>query len=306
MDFIFSHPKWLFLLFSIPLVFFIHFYSLGNRKKKALQFANFDAISRIEGVDFFSKNIVILFINVLILASLTFAISGLTMRTTAESSSFSYVLAIDSSQSMEADDFSPDRITVAKELASDFVDSSPVDVKIGVVSFSSSSRIEQDMTEKRDELKSAIDSIILSGLGGTDLYDAILTSTNLLIKENQKSVLLLSDGQINVGNLDDAIDYANDNDVIINTIGMGTLEGGETQYALSKLDEDALKSVAYETGGIYFPAQDKINLSTAFSNIFQLTKRKVSIELFDYLILFAIMLVVVKFFLTNTKYVDLI
>ena len=306
MDFIFSHPKWLFLLFSIPIVFFIHFYSLGNRKKKALQFANFDAISRIEGVDFFSKNIVILFINVVILLALVLAMSGLTFRTTMESSSFSYVIAIDSSQSMEAKDFSPDRITVAKKLASDFVDSAPVDVKMGVVSFSSSSRIEQDMTEARDELKNGINEIVLSGLGGTDLYDALVTSTNLMTKETTKAVVLLSDGQINIGRLDEALSYAKDYDVVINTIGMGTLEGGETQYAFSKLDEDSLKSIAYETGGVYYAAQDEANLSMAFSNIFQLTKRRVSIELFDYLIILAIGLLVIKFFLTNTKYVDLI
>ncbi len=306
MDFIFSHPKWLFLLFAIPLVFFIHFYSLGNRKKKALQFANFDAISRIEGVDFFSKNIVILFINVVILLALVFAISGLTFRTTMESSSFSYVIAIDSSQSMEAKDFNPDRITAAKEVASDFVDSSPVDVRMGVVSFSSSSRIEQDMTKDSDELKNGINSIILSGLGGTDLYDAILTSTNLMSKETNKAVVLLSDGQINVGRLDEALSYAKDYNVVINTIGMGTLEGGETQYAFSKLDEDSLKSIAYETGGVYYPAQDKANLSMAFLDIFQLTKRRVSIELLDYLIILAIALLVIKFFLTNTKYIDLI
>ena len=105
MIFSFTHPQYLLFLFLIPIFFMIHFFSLSNRKKVALKFANFDAISRIMGVDFFSKNVIILFLNSIIILFLVFALSGLTMHTTRESSSFSFVLAMDTSQSMEANDF---------------------------------------------------------------------------------------------------------------------------------------------------------------------------------------------------------
>jgi Ca-activated chloride channel family protein len=161
------------------------------------------------------------------------------------------------------------------------------------------------MTEKKDELKRAIDSIIISGIGGTDLYEAVLTSTNLLKNENQKAIVLLSDGQVNVGNVDDAVEYANANNVVINTIGIGTPEGGQTEFAISKLDEDSLKSLAYSTGGVYFSAANKQNLTNSFSQIFKVTRRKVTIETVDYLLLLAIILVVLEFFLSNTKYMNL-
>lgn len=304
-SFSFSHPQYLFLLFAIPILFFIHFLALGNKKKSALRFANFDAIAKIEGIDFFSKNVVILFLNILIVVSIIFAVSGLTLHTNMQSSSFSFVLAIDSSQSMEADDFSPSRIVVARQTAVDFVNSAPVDVKMGVVSFSGSSRIEKDMSKRDDEIKNAINGIKIGGFGGTDLYEAILTSTNLLKNEDHKAIILLSDGQINVGTVDNAVDYANDNEVIVHAIGMGTKEGGNTEFGFSKLDEDSLKSIAYYTGGSYFSAENKENLSNAFISIFDLTERKVAIQLFDYLILFALVLLVFQFFLTNTKYVNL-
>ena len=57
-EFTFLHPKFLFFLFAIPILFVIHFLSLTNRKKVALKFANFNAIARIQGIDFFSKNLV--------------------------------------------------------------------------------------------------------------------------------------------------------------------------------------------------------------------------------------------------------
>lgn len=304
--FSFLHPQYLWLLFVIPLIFLIHFFSLSNRKKVALKFANFDSISRIEGIDFFSKNVFVLFLNVLIATSIVFSLSGLTFHTIAKSSDFSYVIALDSSQSMEATDFSPNRITVAKQTIVSFLNNAPLGVRFGLISFSGSTKIEKDMTERKDEVKSSLFDIGISGFGGTDIYEAVLTAANLLKNENQKAVIILSDGQINVGNIDDAIDYANDHDLIVHTIGIGTKEGGETPYGLSKLDDDSLKSLAFNTNGNYTSAGDSNELSKAFNNIYQFKNKKVSINLNDYLLLFAFALIVIEFFLTSTRYINLI
>jgi Ca-activated chloride channel family protein len=305
MDFIFTHPQYLFLLFAIPVIFLIHFISLSNKKKKALRFANFDAIAKIQGIDFFSKNITILSLNILVAVFIIFAISGLTLHTTMQSSSFSFVLAIDSSQSMQADDFSPSRIAVAKETAIDFVNNAPIGVKIGVISFSGSTRIEQDLTTKKDEIKNSINGIEVGNFAGTDIYEAVLTSSNLLKFEPHKAVVLLSDGQINVGTIDDAIDYANKNQVIVHAIGMGTEAGGSTGYSFSKIDEDSLQSLAYNTKGVYVGAKNKENITNAFLDIFSKTESQVAIDLSDYFLIASLVLLVLGFFLNNTRYVNL-
>ncbi len=305
MIFSFSHPQYLFLLFIIPIFFMIHFFSLGNRKRVALKFANFDAIARIQGVDFFSKNIVILSLSLLIIFSMVLAVSGLNVQVSKESSSFSFVIAIDASESMEADDFYPNRIAVAKQTAIDFINEAP-EIRVGIVSFSGNAYIDQDMSEDKVEVKNAINNIKIGGWGGTDLYEAVITSANLLEDEEYKAIILLSDGQINVGKLDDIIDYAQKKDVIIHSIAIGTKEGGRTTYAISKLDEDSLKSVSYNTGGDYFLAENKEALSQSFLDILKLTKKKVSIRLSDYLVLFAIALFAIEFFLANTKYFNFI
>lgn len=301
----FSHPQYLFLLFIIPLFFMIHFFSLSNKKRVALKFANFDAIAKIKGVDFFSKNIVILCLNLLIISSMVLAVSGLNIQVSKESSSFSFVVAIDASESMGADDFYPNRITVAKQTAIDFIDEAP-EIRVGIVSFSGNTYIDQDMSEDKVEIKNAIDNIKIDGWGGTDLYEAVITSANLLKNEEYKSIILLSDGQINIGKLEDIIDYAQKKDVIIHAIAIGTKEGGRTTYAISKLDEDSLKSISYNTGGGYFLAEDKEALSQSFLDILKLTKKKVSIKFSDYLVLFAIILFIIEFFLANTKYFNLV
>ncbi|MBU0894021.1 MAG: VWA domain-containing protein [Nanoarchaeota archaeon] len=305
MNFTFSHPQYLFFLFALPLLFFIHFLSLSNRKKVALRFANFEAISKIQGVDFFSKNVVTLFLNLFIVFFLILAVSGLTMHVLKEASSFSFVIAIDSSQSMEADDLYPNRLDVSKQTAVEFLETIPFGSKIGIISFSGSSYIEQDLTEDKIELTNAIGSIQLSGFGGTDLYEAVITGSNLLKNEDSKAIILLSDGQINVGTIDDSIDYAHKNDVIIHSIAIGTQEGGMANYAISKVDEDSLKSIAYNTGGSFFSVETGEELSESFLAISSLTEKKVAIGLASYLLVFAIVLFVIQFFLSNTRYLNL-
>ena len=306
MLFSFSHSQYLFLLLIIPLFFIIYFYSLSNKKKVALKFANFEAIGRIKGIDFFSKNIIIFVLNLFLALLLVFAVSGLTIEVFKETSSFSFVIAIDASQSMEADDFYPDRISAAKQTAIDFVDNAPLGVKFGVLSFSGNTYVEQDLSDDKTEVKNSISNIKVEGWGGTDLYEAVITSSKLLSDEEYKAIILLSDGQINVGKLEDIINYAQRNDIIIHSIAIGTKEGGKTPYAISKLDEDYLMSISHNTGGSYFLAEDEDTLLQSFLEILELTNKEVSIKLSDYLIFFAIVLFVVEFFIVNTRYFNFV
>lgn len=298
----FAHSKYLFLLLVTPIFILIHFLTLKIVKKKALKFANFEAIARVKGVDLFSKNIVILFLSIIIAILLILTISGLTLHKQAEASSFSFVLAIDSSRSMEADDLSPNRLAAAKETARSFVNSVPITTRIGIISFSGNSYIEKDLTENKDEIETAINKIQKSTIEGTDINELIITSTNLLKNEEGKAIVLLSDGQINIGKIEEAIEYANDNDVIIHTIGIGTKEGGKTSYGFSKIDEDSLKVLAYNTGGEFFNAENKEKLFESFNEVLKVTKRKVSIDLSSYLLLIAILLFIIEYFLISTRY----
>ena len=302
--FYFAEPKFLILLLVIPLLIFIHFFSINNRKKIALKFANFEAIGRIEGVDFFSKNITDLVLSILIVSLLIFTISGLTLQTINQASAFSFVIAIDNSQSMSATDLPPNRLAASQETASHFVESTLFGTRIGLISFAGTSYIEEDLTIDRGLISKKIKEIKLNEYGGTDLHEAVLTASNMLKNEKNKALILLSDGQINVGNLNETIDYANRENMLIHTIGIGTIEGGETIYGLSKIDQDALKALSYNTWGSYFEAENQDTLEQSFRNILGLTVRKVSIDISGYLVSFAIILFVIKFFLMQTKYIN--
>ncbi|MBU4086677.1 MAG: VWA domain-containing protein, partial [Nanoarchaeota archaeon] len=200
----FSHPIYLLFLIGIPIILIIHFLTLNTGRRRALRFANFDAISKVQGIEFFSKNIVVSSLSVLTLILLVASAAGITLHREMDASSFSFVLAIDSSRSMEATDILPNRLEAAKNSARDFIDSAAVGTKIGIVSFSGNSVIEQDMTADKEESKAVLGDVQMSAIEGTDIYETVITSSNLLKAEDARAVILLSDGQINVGSIDNA------------------------------------------------------------------------------------------------------
>jgi len=302
MQFSFIYPLYLWFLFVIPLMIIIHFISIQSRGKTAIKFANFDAIARIKGVDLYSKNLIILVLSILTALCLVMSMSGLTLEIRTNSTANSFVIAVDSSRSMEADDISPSRLEGAKNIALDFVKGSRTGTRVGIISFSGISTIEQDVTDDKSKINNAIRNIDFSEIGGTDISEAITTSVNILKNENRKSIILFSDGQINVGDLDYALEYAEDNDVVINTIAIGSKTGGQTGFGVSKLDEDTLKAIAYNTDGKMLSIENNEDIGRFFNEIMELRVRDVSINLTRQLLIGAVVLFFIQYILINTRY----
>ncbi|MBI2667673.1 VWA domain-containing protein [Candidatus Woesearchaeota archaeon] len=306
---VFSNPLYLWFLLSVPLLIILHFISLKSLKRKALTFANFDAISRVTGQSLFTKNITLLSIRILILICIIFAISGTTLIYTGRSSDFDFILAIDSSSSMSATDFQPNRLEAAKESAVGFVDSLSSEAKIGLVTFSGTAFVESSLIEELGRIKSLVKNMQLRQVGGTNLGEAITTSVNLLLQsQKSKVIILLTDGRSNVGiPIQQAIDYANKNTVLVYTIGVATEEGGfipelEGGDALLRLDEQSLSQIATSTGGKYFRAVDKESLTNAYQQISSSTIRRVSTDLSLFFMVIAFSLLFIEWLLSTTKF----
>ena len=306
MEIIFANPQYLWFLITIPIIIVVHLLSLKSTRRRAFKFANFEAIERITGGEVLSKNIFLLFIRILILVLLAFALAGTTYFYTGPASNFDFVLAIDASNSMRTTDFDPNRIEVAKEAARTFIDTISHKNKIGLVSFSGTFDVKKDLADNFLEVKQALDDINAASTGGTALGDAIITSTNLLILSNRsKAIILLTDGQSNTGaSIQDAIDYANLKLTSVYTIGIGTEEGGilpETEAVL-RLDEETLKLIAGLTEGAYFKATDKESLKEAYLKIASVTESKIGLPLTLPFMLIVLILLIVEWIMFNTKY----
>src|SRR3989338_10227127 len=291
MYFTFENSLYLYLLFFIPLAVLLHFYLISSSKKASLKFANFEAIARIKGVSLYSKNLGELAIFILMIIAVSFFVSGLTLHKEVEASSFSYVIVIESSQSMGAVDLFPNRLEVAKKTSINFLDSLPSSSRAAIVSFSGNTIIEQRISENKFILENAIQSIELSEVGGTDVYEAVIISIGLLENEENKAIILLSDGQVNVGDIEEIFKSAREQNVIVHTIGVGTKEGGATRFGISKLDEDSLKALSYNTNGKFYFISSEEDLENAFDDIIELKPGIASINLSFYFGMIIVLLI---------------
>ena len=173
------------------------------------------------------------------------------------------VLVIDRSGSMAGDP-----IADARDAANEFVENLVSNSETGVVSFSTSSRVDMDMTllnsyDNKTAVQSAIDTIDDGGY--TAMGEGMADANDLLINhgrsETRKVMIVLTDGKTNTGDDQDgenAIAEANANGVTIYTIGLG-----------SSLDEALLRHIASETGGTYYNAPDSSDLSEIYQTIAQ-------------------------------------
>ncbi|MBN1156714.1 VWA domain-containing protein [Candidatus Woesearchaeota archaeon] len=312
-ELVFTNPNYLWLLLSIPLLIATHFFILKNLKTKAWKFANFEAIRRVTGATpnikntfVLSRNIFLLVIKLVILTVLIFSVADPILWYYGKSTSNNFVLAIDSSSSMLADDFQPNRFVAAKAAAVDFLNNIAVATKVGVVSFAGTSFAELSLTQNIGDAKQRISKLDIQRIGGTDLGEALITSVNVLLpEEKSRTIVLLTDGRSNVGTaVEKGIAYAVENRVIVHTIGIGTEQGGRFLKIdiLSKLDEETLREIAEKTGGNYYKATSEEELQKAYDEIATLTMEKLSLRLQFPLLLLALALIFTEWGLVNTKY----
>ena len=306
MDVTFVRPLYLTFLLSVPFFIMMHFLILRHVKRRALKFANFDVIERATGGQILNKNVTILIVRLSAMVLLIFSVAGTTVWYNTQSSDADYVIAIDSSSSMLADDFVPSRFEAAKESAIVFVDKLPSMAKMGLIGFAGTSSIELPMVADKSTVKEKIKEMGIQNTGGTDISGAIVTASNLLISsERAKTVVLITDGRSTAGEpIEYGIEYANANRVTVFTIGMATEAGGKFSKveAISTIDEAALSQIATSTGGKYYPAISLESINQAYDEISKQSEKKVSFPLQLPLMLAALFLLFLEWGLINTKY----
>jgi Ca-activated chloride channel homolog len=184
------------------------------------------------------------------------------------------VLALDVSRSMRADDIKPTRIEAATKAAKQFVSSLPVDVHIGLVTFSAGAVLNVPVGTDRDRVLQALEDPELGH--GTAIGAGLLEAVQALPhRANSATVVLLSDGSNTTGPTPlEAAEKAKLADVKVHTIGVGSLglrynPTGSTAGALYWMgfDEAALKLVASTTGGQYHFVDSSEAFERAYSRL---------------------------------------
>ena len=211
-----------------------------------------------------------------------------------DSEGIDIVLAMDVSTSMLARDFTPDRISAAKDIAIEFISQRPSD-RMGIVVFAGESYTQCPLTTDRATLVNLMKEV-QTGLieDGTAIGNGLATAVARMKDSDAPSrvVILLTDGVNNSGEVSPqtAAEIAQTYGIRVYTIGVGangmapypvmTPWGVDIQNVKVEIDEDLLKGIADSTGGKYFRATDNTKLAEIYTEINKMEKARVSVDSF--------------------------
>lgn len=289
----FAHPYFFALLALVPLM--IWWQQAGKTKQQAtLRMTTLQGIAKVNrgrkvGIQKWLFRLRIVAIILLIAALARPQRTNTTTNNDTEG--IDMVLSMDVSGSMLAEDFKPNRIEAAKNVALEFVDMRPSD-RIGLVIFSGESFTMCPITIDHNVLK---EQIMASKSGmiqdGTSIGMGLATAVDRLRRSQAKSkvIILMTDGVNNTGLIDPvtALEIAKAYKIRIYTIGIGTQGMApmpvQTPFGLQKqmvpveIDEPIMKRMAQETGGKYFRATGNKRLKAIYEDIDKLEKTKIEV-----------------------------
>lgn len=296
-DIQFVNP-WVLLL--IPLAIFAWFWFIYRKseRKIALQLSTADSINKSNS---WKLPLVFIVPTTAILSIILFIIAlarpqKVLDEESREAEGIDIVIAMDISSSMLAKDFRPDRLSVAKVVAEEFIKKREFD-RIGLVVFSGEAFSQCPVTTDH---KIVIDFIQRLNVGylqdGTAIGMGIATGVNRLKESEAKSkiMILMTDGENNAGYIDPvtAAEVAREFGVKLYCIGVGSdgkamgpvnrnLRG---EYIFGpvdvKIDEELLQQISQMTGGKYFRALDENSLINIYNEIDKLEKTEIETTIF--------------------------
>jgi len=287
----FLYPNFLFIIpFFLVLVFLKKFLFKRNL---SIQVSNFNSLKKNFGYRGKIKVFLIQLLFIFAIVSLVIGlarprISSVDKNITVEV--IDIVLVLDTSSSMLAEDFKPNRLEAVKEAAKEFIQNRNGD-RIGLLVFGKDTFIQCPLTIDYSVLNNLLSEVTVMEpkYDGTAIGVAIANGVNRLRNSDSKSkvIILLSDGSNNVGSIDpiSAAKIAKEYGIKVYTIGAGTNQS-ITQipgrgFVRNEIDEKTLKGIAEETNAKYFRATDKQSLSGIYSEIDKLEKSEINVSYFS-------------------------
>ena len=292
----FGQPYYLLLILILPLLV-LWYFKKGQNQEATIRFSNLDLISESVIRNGKMKNMFFIIGRLFIMLLIIFALARPRLSDTIRESKTEIVdilLVIDQSSSMLAQDFKPNRLEAAKEVAKKFIKDREGD-RLGLIVFAGEPYIQCPLTRDINVLLEFTDKIkiIDKEHDGTAIGMAIANSINRLRESDAKSktIILLSDGSNNQGELDPitAAGLAAKFDIKIYTVAAGT--HGLAPYPVTDawgrqviqkvqvdVDEKSLKEIAIITGGQFFRATDNKSLLKVYEDIDALERTEIEVK----------------------------
>lgn len=296
----FAQSQYLLLLLLIPVFFVVQVMVLKMRRNRIRKFGDETLVSRLMPSYSNGKTWVRL---VLFSIGFFFFVIGLSRPQIGaklkehETKGAEIMIVLDVSNSMLAEDYSPNRLERAKLAISRLVDKLRED-RIGLIVFAGNSFVQLPITTDYVSAKMFLNSITTGSVPvqGTAIGEAINTAMRSFSVQSEKSraIIVITDGENHEDDPVAAAKQAAEMGVRVFTIGVGSPEGkpipmdGELlkdkngEIVVTRLDEKVLQDVAQAGNGVYVRAgNSEFGLNPIIENIKRMEDEKYNSIVFE-------------------------
>ena len=296
----FAQAQYLLLLLLIPVFFIVQAVILKLRRRRLRKFGDEALVSRL--MPSYSNGKVWVRI-VLFSIGFFFFVIGLSRPQIGaklkehETKGAETMIVLDVSNSMLAEDYSPNRLERAKLAISRIVDKLRDD-RIGLILFAGDSFVQLPITTDYVSAKMFLNSISTDSVPvqGTAIGDAINTAMRSFSVQSEKSraIIVITDGENHEDDPIAAAEQAAELGVRVYTIGVGSPEGkpipmdGELlkdkngDIVVTRLEEDVLQEVAEAGNGVYVRAgNSEFGLNPIIDDLKKMDDEKYSSIVFE-------------------------
>ncbi|WP_448529988.1 VWA domain-containing protein [Raineya sp.] len=282
-EYVWENPFWLFAMpFALLLFLLRWFLALPTRQKLAVTLpANTQNLQK--GTFFrFIPDAVLLIVLWLVMLALARP-QKVNEKIQRYSEGIDVMIALDVSESMLYEDYSPNRLQAALQVAKNFIKSRLYEDRIGIVVFSGEAFTLVPLTTDYELLEKLLTQEVqgkMTEAEGTALGDALAVCINRLSQSKAKSkvVILVSDGDNNTGKISpiEASQIAQKEQIKVYSIitasyaaqvPFGKDAFGKPQMYENAIDEQIMRKIAQNTQGEFFRAENAQSLEKTLNEI---------------------------------------
>ena len=326
----FEHEIYFYGLALIPVMALLAMiYFISNRRKLA-KLGDSNLITQLTPFKAKRKRTLKVFIFLLAFTSLILAICNLqtgSKLTEVKREGADIIVCIDVSNSMLAQDLTPNRLTRAKYALEKMIDGLEGD-RLGLVIFAGEAYVQLPITTDYSAAKLFLESIStgMVPVQGTNLAAAITKASESFSNDQgkNKAIILITDGENHESEAVEAAEICGKKGIMINTIGIGSnngvpiplMENGvikgyrkdkQGQTVVTKLNSDLLKVIAGKANGVFVQAsQADVGLGAVLNKIGELDKAQLENKMytdyedqFQWFIALTLILLLIDFLITE-------
>ena len=329
----FEHPEYLYGLIVIPLLIIIYILICIRQNKQFKRFASTEMREYLVPSYSMRRRNFKFVVFLLMVSCLIMALANLQSGSKMEEvkrEGIDLYLAVDVSNSMNAEDIAPSRLERSKQAINKLISDMKGD-RIGVIVFADKAFVQLPITTDYTAAKMFLSTVNTSLVAsqGTAIAEAInLALKSFSEEDHSKAIVIISDGEDHEN--DAAVKAAQEaakQGVKVYTIGMGLADGAPipeyNQYGhqvgyrkdrqgntiITRLDEQMLQKIAAAGNGLYVRASNSnVGLEKIYDDISKMDKSEIETKVFtDYedqfqwFVAAAIILLLIEIFVSSGK-----